>query len=277
MKIRILGLLAVTAALGAAASLAACDQPKIECTSARGGFAAKYYKVSGTGTCSELKGDIIGLQPYNPADSVANCEKRGDDTVCDGTKPDFSSSTLAIQTTAVGSVGPESPDPDATHKMYSLGSFTSTEPDGNDFCMVPTLSAAHQVVEEVAGEGGGSPAPLQTATDVTYEWSNAKLYVTTAAPGTQMTADLKVTQDGCTAQYKVVALYPGVSCASEDADGNPTIDPKLCEPEADPEKGYAFGSGINPDFPVECDPVLALCVLKETSAGQPPAIPVLSK
>jgi hypothetical protein len=87
-------------------------------------------------------------------------------------------------------------------------------------------------------------------TDIKYEWSNVRVRVTTAYEGTQMVADLKYTQDGCTAEYTVVGLWPAVSCAAKDPSGNPLDmpDPQSCDPFADPDAGRAYGSGINPDF-----------------------------
>jgi hypothetical protein len=295
MKLLSFGLLATaTLALGAAGlSLTSCSQPSIECTSARGAFIAKFYPVSGTDFCAQYPGERIGLQTYNPADTTESCEKRGDDLVCDGTTPDFSSTSLAIQTDTTGFLlYAEAPDTDPTHQRFALGDFSSTEPDDNDFCSVTAMSPAQQVVQFGQYDEEGNPVlddegnqVLDPPLDIKYEWSNVNLYVTAAAPGTQLTADLTYTEDGCTATYKVVALYPAVDCGVYDEDGNLAVDdagnvlldPQLCVPEAAPDKGYAFGSGINPDFPVNCDPVLHHCVLQEKTAGQPPAIPVLKE
>ncbi len=117
--------------------------------------------------------------------------------------------------------------------------------------------------------------PAVPATSIKYEWSNVRFYVTPAAPGTQLVGDLTYTKDGCVATYHVTAVYPSVSCQQLNADGDPVFDmagnpvlaPDLCLPEADPAAGRPTGSGINPDFPVECEPKTALCVLtKEVPA-----------
>jgi hypothetical protein len=71
-----------------------------------------------------------------------------------------------------------------------------------------------------------------------------------------VSADLVYTRDGCSATYSVVAVYPAASCA--DADGKP--DERLCATEANPAAGIAYGSGINPDYAVACDPDLLTCV-----------------
>ena len=57
---------------------------------------------------------------------------------------------------------------------------------------------------------------MKPAMKVGYEWSNVSFYVSARLIGTQFSADLKYTLNGCTANYKVVGLYPGVSCQKMD-------------------------------------------------------------
>lgn len=38
---------------------------------------------------------------------------------------------------------------------------------------------------------------------------------------------------------------------------------KVCLPDADPEQGREYGSGLSPDLDIRCDPDLLLCVLDE--------------
>ena len=64
--------------------------------------------------------------------------------------------------------------------------------------------------------------------------------------------------------YKAVGIYPAVGCANEE--GLP--DHRLCAAVADPDAGIAAGSGINPDYPVLCDPDLLMCVY-DTSKPSP--------
>lgn len=92
-------------------------------------------------------------------------------------------------------------------------------------------------------------------TDLQYEWSNVEFLVTAAAVGTQFQADLKLTLNGCVAEYKAVGVWPSVDCTSFDPDatGGPGDD-ALCNPDPDPDNGRPIGSGINPDFgPIACD------------------------
>src|SRR5688572_3163859 len=63
------------------------DQPPADCTTGHGGFAAKYTlkEKQGAGACDRLKGDIIGLEKYNPS--------RTDDA----NKQDLTKATLRIR------------------------------------------------------------------------------------------------------------------------------------------------------------------------------------
>jgi hypothetical protein len=144
--------------------------------------------------------------------------------------------------------------------------------------------------------------PAQTAVDIKYEWSNVKVYVSASAYGTQLSADLVYTKDGCKATYRVSAVYPVVSCGvplnppAEEPAGEPPVNPddvdagtdddaacppeepvedpgemvaddSLCDAVPAPESGSIVGSGINPDLAVACHPDLLFCVLKK----DPPA------
>jgi hypothetical protein len=249
--------------LGSILSLpSACDQPRVKCVSARGDFAAKYTLVQGTGECASVKGEVIGFQSYNA--------RAGDGT------PDFSKSTVALQPDTMGTLASRAElstisDADATHKLYSLGSFATAEPGPDDFCAVPTLSVAEQKLAAAPAilpdpadpEDMGSPEQAETA--IKYEWSNVRIYVNPSAIGTQMVGDLRYTRDGCTATYRVAGVYPAHPCANEDTK---KADDRLCAPDADPDHGIESGSGINPDFPVKCDEDLLLCVLTK----EPPAL-----
>src|SRR5262245_9244941 len=73
---------------------AGCAQPRIDCTTGHGGFAAKYTlkagSKSGEGTCDTLKGEIIGLEKYN----LESAEEREEQ--------DLTKAKLAIRTTKLG-------------------------------------------------------------------------------------------------------------------------------------------------------------------------------
>ena len=247
--------LVVTTVLGVLlAASYGCDQQKPKCSTGRGTFIAKYTVVSGPPECAALKGEKIGVQTYNPTDNS------GKQT------PDLDKATLAIQSESMGLLVETGEaamvsDPDPAHKPYALGAFATSEPSG-DFCVAPTLSFA-QVNLPAIKEDKAAMIDAQPKTEVIYEWANVKVYVTAAAYGTQFTADLLISTNKVSCTYKVAAMYPYVDCSIPDpVDEKKTIaDPSLCAAEANPDKGHATGSGINPDFPVVCDAELKACVL----------------
>jgi hypothetical protein len=288
----------IVAIVGGAVALSSvtCEQPEIECTATQGAFAAQFRLVEGEGACAELAGDVIGLRIFNPP-------------AADGSGPDFDRTSLGIQAESFGLLELDAVeagvDPgELTHQLYALGAFTSPTPDAQHLCYVPELSQAELDLPQVgelggAGGGGGSGGagggggngggsggggiggagmgggggeteePALPATSRSMTWENVQIYVTAAAPGTQLTADLTYVEDGCTATYEVVAVFPAVYCGSPNDEGDDVADDKLCETEADPEGGLEYGSGINPDFPRRCHPDLLLCVIDGiTSTGE---------
>jgi hypothetical protein len=255
--------------LGALALAApSCAEPTNDCTTGHGLFATRYTLVpgskQGTGTCDQLVGELVGLEKYNPATTDAGAS--------DGAPGDYVQdlgvAILAMRSNTLGSIAASLVTPSMTEAQQqqiqleadSIGAFSSIKPDANGVCHVPTLSPA----EIKAPMMGTTPA-----TDIRYVWSNVRVLVTPSYDGVEMAADLTFTQDGCSAKYTALGLFPGASCASTDSMGNPTTDPTLCDAEPNVDAGIAIGSGINPDFAsnVECDPTLMLCVLKQAPAG----------
>ncbi len=134
---------------------------------------------------------------------------------------------------------------DPNRLSYSLGALAK-EADADGFCSATDLALAEKNVPDSADSPG---------THIIYRWSNVRILATPRAPGTQMVADLEYTQDGCTAQYEVWAMWPGdVDCANDQ--GAP--DNSLC----------AKAGTINPDFATVCDPSLLKCV----PAKRPPSL-----
>lgn len=253
---RILGTsLALAALLTLSAS---CEQRRVTCTAAHGGFAAKYTLKPGSkrgeGACDTLKGEILGLEKYNPR-QAGNPQR-----------PDPTRAHLAVRASGIAfpafaaqgaqvELGPSALD--------ALGDFASVDPDDNDVCAVPsftesTLSVPAYEAPPPPDAPEGTPPTQHPAVEISYAWSNFRIYVTAAYPGTQIIGELTYTRDGCSASYSVVGLYPAVECAPG---GVP--DPSLCDPHPDLANGRAFGSGINPDFAdrVTCDAETGLCVL----------------
>lgn len=242
---------------------AGCKQPDLDCTSAHGTFAAKFKLEKGDkdSPCGSLTTDILGMQTYFAEGGV------------NGT-PKFSDSTVAIRAQYLYAyaydrlLGSTASEEDSMWDWVKQLNELVGDPDStgafkvgveNEFCSVPKMKKVTlnlPDIEEIppTDDDPSTPdvdesdpgLPGQAAAQLTYEWDNVKFLVTADAQGTQMSADLKFTQDGCVAEYHVTAVYPVYGCEKA-AD---------CHDE---------DSAINPDFAVEC--VDGMCVLKD----EPPA------
>jgi hypothetical protein len=259
-----------------ALGLVACgDQAKPNCITTTAPFAVKLIELtraeSVPGACATFgpasfnADPEVGLSPYYAQGS-------------DG-QPDYDRGSLAVQTAELGSLvyAAEAVDvanaaPDA--QVYSFGAFSGTEPDDNEICTVPTLTPTRVVLptipavpDDPATADADESVPEQPAVDATLDWSNVRVYVTADTFGTQMDGDLvdirsTVTGDSCTITYKALGLAPAISCGVTDADGNVTLDPDLCDPEANPAEGRLLGSGISPSARYECNPETAFCMIE---------------
>lgn len=255
-----------------------CTQPPVACTlSAAMPYTGKYKLASGEGNgpCAELPGDALGFGAYNPQKPEG--------------PPDLNQVSMAVRTTFLGSLVAHAAeyglvDETDGHAPHAFGKFESGLPDENGICRPASLSEALQDVPAVAADEGDpedpeDDIPEQPATSVRETWTDVEVYVTAANAGTQVRGHYAVEQDGCQAEYDVLAVFPQVWCGDEDsipdadADDDNEPDDTLCAAEAHPLLGY--GSGISPDFPVICDPVMLFCVLDaEPSADA--TFPVMS-
>jgi len=240
-------------------SLASCSQPAIQCVVGHGPFAAKYELIEGTGSCAALLGEEIGLATFLAPNS-------------DRTGADYDKRRISVQSITLGTLFQEREDIGKEDVPYALGDYT-TEPDANNLCFAggaagtPALSAAEiDLPETMTTDSMGNPVTLP-AVHLRQTWENISVYVTAAVPGTQMIGKMTYEDliEGCKASYNVVALFPAVACNKLDAEGKPTDQPDdaACDPRANPAEGRNFGSGINPDFKVKCDPKFLYCVLDE--------------
>lgn len=252
MKLRLMGL-SVGVAAGAV-TVAGCglERPEPACVVARassdgstGSFAATYTLKQGQNPdaqCARLGAEAVGLQKFYSQSANA---------------PD----TVGIRSTRMGQLAStfaSRPDPDTSHTLYSVGPLATEAPGPDNFCTVPELTAAALDVPATA------TLPAQS---FRYGWSNLRIYNTPGIPGTQFAADLSYSENGCTAEYTVKGIWPVVSCRNATTR---QADDKLCDPYANPEEGRLRGSGINPLFPVKCDPVALICVLTGDVPSQEP-------
>jgi hypothetical protein len=239
MNLRLIALGAGT--LGCIATLSACgsEQQEPQCVVARavsdgstGSFATTYTLKAGQDperACAKLKPEPVGLQKYfnkNPEGPAS----------------------VGIRTANMGSLLKKHATQlrvDVPNNANSVGTLTTQAPGPDNFCEVPALSPSQLTVVE---------PPL----NVSYLWSNLRIYNTPEIPGTQFVADLSYSENDCTAEYKVRGIWPVVRCENSKTK---QADDTLCDPRADYSVGRLRGSGINPLFPVKCDPDVKICVL----------------
>jgi hypothetical protein len=188
-----------------AAAAGACDQPAPKCNVAHGAFWAQYTLVSGEGECALLTGEELDVQSYYAPRSKSD------------RRPDLEKASIGIQPMAITAALSNAAgiaDPAEDDVPYALGRFTTKEPSKDGFCLAPKLSTAQLHLPEVPEHMADmcTVAPPAAAVDVTYTFSNVRVYYTPAAIGTQLAADLTYRQGDCTARYKVSAVYPMVSC-----------------------------------------------------------------
>jgi hypothetical protein len=256
MKLKLMGLSMGAAAVAVAIGACNTQAPEARCTVARavsegstGSFAATYTLKQGQDpslACANLRPEQVGLQKFYSQDESA---------------PD----TIGVRSRRMGNLPTQlrlRADPAPLYEPSSVGELATEFPGADNFCDVPQLTPARlQAPALPAGlpDGGTQPdggPPAQAAQNITYEWSNLRVYYTPEIPGTQFVAELRYTENGCTAEYNVKGIWPVVSCATG---GRP--DEGKCDPFPDPSVGRLRGSGINPIFPVKCDPVALICVL----------------
>jgi hypothetical protein len=234
-------------------------KPVDECRTAYGPFAAKFIlQGMPTGTCTaaqsaeltKLKGDTLGFSWYEQDHFHRNAKT-------DQNSLAVQSNTIGTAVNTYGARGAK----DAMHKPYGLGTFTTAGPDTNDMCAVDTLSAGEIDLPMVAAvppdpkKMGDKGQPELPALSLKYEFSNLHVIDDAIVSGGEISADLTFTKNGCSAQYKVVAVYPNVPCL--DKDKNPQN--VLCDPNPQPDQGHPVGSGLH--FPTHCDADLGFCVL----------------
>jgi hypothetical protein len=170
-----------------------------------------------------------------------------------------------------GEPPPPPADPTNVNRPYAFGKFDSVYPDSSGICRA-TLTASemdypevptHAVIVGIPGDGSYASAPGtlgdMPATHVRYEWKNFRAVVTTESLGVEAFADVRITRDGCQADYQVSILSPRVPCTATDSMGNPLAPPmadrSLCNGSATPKN--PLGSGITPSISpsVSCEQV----------------------
>jgi hypothetical protein len=221
-------IVSVTAAvLSAGVLVTGCDfeQPNAGCIVQDASFAnwyAKYDLKEGQNLSTEcqalvVKGEIWGVFKFTDPEKA-------------------NSSVLTIRPQNLWTRATRDPgDP----SLQTATGKLAEEPDAANFCGATDFSLAS------VNAGPKTTNPPEAATNITYQFSNVKVYAAPDAPGTQIGGDLTYTRDGCTIELGVRAMWPAVGCDPEST--NPA---DLC----------GEGSGINPVFAVTCDEDLGVCV-----------------
>jgi hypothetical protein len=253
--------------------LPACTQPAVPCTSAHGTFSVQYKLTRGDpeSSCGGKQTEVLGLQSYFAGGGPDNKQRYDKGSIA--LRPEKLGLLLErAQGYADELMMPLAPEPEPN----GSGAFTTGKPLDDDFCEIPKLTAIKASLPLVPAVPDDPETPdddesldVQRATEIEYDFSNLRFLVTADAQGNQFTADLKFTQDGCTAEYEVIGVYPVVTCTNDKE--------CLCLPPAEDataeEKKECLPTGINPDFAVRCliedDPETGkpfesgVCVLKE--------------
>ena len=236
------------AMIGAAGLLSGCNfsQPMPGCIVQDGDWQAKYtLKTSEHAgqACGALKGEALGVYKFTDP-------KKAGSTIL-AIRPEGAAALMVhhYETTTVDSSGKEVTEKVAAPRVTdarvatTIGSFAD-EPDANSFCGGTSFTPA-AVNASVVYDKYQTTKEVAPAQSLTYSFDKVEVYSDPAAPGTQLRAELSYTEGGCTAKYDVVAMWPIVECTPG---------------STDPKTSCGEGSGVNPDFAVECDQALKVCV-----------------
>ena len=211
--------------LTAAGSLTACDveQPNPGCIVQDASFAnwwAKYDVVSGP------------TRADGTACTAAEALEVGDNLgVWKFADPKTGSNILVVRPQYMARLGSS----DANNTFDSLqvtGGLSADTTD--DFCLAPEFNTATV-----------NPTQAGVTSNISYTLKNVKVYSSPSSPGTQMSGEVTFVRNGCTSTYVMRAVWPATPC-------DPRAD------QSDPDEGFAncgSGSGINPDFALQCEQV----------------------
>ena len=186
----------------------------------------------------------------NPADSSKSCG-----TLTGEALGVFKYTTPGKANTSVLGIRPQraaeltarvAEDPSDPYKTYraatALSSTFPDQPDAKGLCLGAGFNTA-TVAAPAGTDSKGKPLPAET---VSYMFKDMNVYSAPSAPGTQMEGTLVFSDGtGCTAEYRVLALWPQVGCVPG---------------STKPADNCGEGSGLNPDFDAVCSEDLEACI-----------------
>lgn len=277
--------------------LLACDQPKPRCSIARGDFAATYTLVASSGPCEPLRGEVLSVQAYTAPRSASDTRPDYDKTSV-GIQPSALSALLAgagdrgtpdpsDQPFALGAFASGSPDGDDLCSVPLLSSARvrlPALPEQVEMCTTlppePAVDVSYafsnlEVFVTAGAYGTQFSADLtltrgecvaQYRVHAVYPSVSCGVAASAMEPMDDGGAPLPPLDGGAPldASANLPPADPSMSdgaCPEEEPPEVLVPDDALCSPNGDPAMGRPYGSGINPDFAVQCDPELLLCVL----------------
>lgn len=230
---------AIAVLIGGGSLLAGCDfeQPSAGCITQDSPSWQAFYELdasSVTAACTDsaaakLTGELLGIHKFVDPNNREDVK-------------------LVLRPAGLASRAGR--DPGSPYAQNAVGKMVAT-PDAEDFCAATEFSEA--TVDDPGTQGNPAANPPVAAippTTISYKYDGFQVLAAPNAPGTQGRGDLTYTRDGCTAKYKVLAIWPPVHCdPAEAAKENPN-----------PVHNCGVGSGANPDFNLVCHPTLEMCM-----------------
>ncbi|ATB31534.1 hypothetical protein [Melittangium boletus] len=251
------------AVLGAVGTLAGCNlaQPASGCfVQDSANWQAKYVlkdpSLSGL-SCGQYKGESMGVFKYtNPDASEQEVAENRSSRVA--IRPDRLAALYAasyqvdsgkvdkdgkpILTTVTVPRAEVNQDPS---NATGLSTTLAQEPNDDGLCLATGFNTARVEAPAAYKKTEHGSGLIVGAETISYSYENIEVYSAPSSPGTQLRGTVRITDNNCTAEYEVWALWPA----------------RACDPAA-PISATNCGSAqnINPDFDVVCDPDIKRCV-----------------
>jgi hypothetical protein len=179
-------------------------QPKPQCKAQPADYMAKYETDHvATDDCQNLTGELLHFQYYRPAPGDAS--GRPSVAIEPASVADaISAGEGGGLMDGMGIMADENAKSD--HAYFSLGKYTTVEPDDNDICSAPKLNVTNIHVDMIPADPMMPMSMPIDAVDLTYTWSNLKMLVRPDSNGVYFSADLVRKEGMCEVKYKVTGV-----------------------------------------------------------------------